>query len=193
MQKVLTEIFSILEAWNQKTGVYTYDTPKDLAYRKLGSKRVEMSPDEYIKKATNTFRRNGSSSNAKQIEQGRAVDRDDIEDLKNKIKDPKAEMDEPYLRYYQQKGNAYDDQEGLHRAIAAKELGHEKIPVHIIYPNTKRSPQEKRQLKQDKIEGRKEAGRRRAEERRFENNQNQVRKTSDKSSPVTDSLFRNND
>lgn len=165
MKELLNEIFSILEAWNQKTGIYMYDDSEDMKRRKLGSKRVEMSPDEYIKKATNTFRRSGSSSNAKQIEQGRAQDTEHIEELKKKIQNPNTEIDEPYLHYQQQRGNAYDYQEGLHRAVAAKQLGVEKIPVHIIHPNVKRTPQEKRQLKQAKVEGRKEFAARRAENR----------------------------
>ena len=143
----------ITEIWKGDTGITDFENPDSLKYYKRANKRVLMSPDDYIKKATGTFKRQGYKTKASDIEKQRSSDREKIEYLKNIIKDPNTKVYEPYIHYKQTCGNRDDGQDGIHRAVAAKELGYEKIPVHLIRPTNKRTPQEKRnyqQLKKNK-------------------------------------------
>ena len=86
---------------------------------------AEMSPQEYINRASKAFKKS-----PKEVEeQRRKVDNGySVEDIKKLMQEGK-DFVIPYLDYT----NGYIGQEGLHRAIAAKDLGADKIPVLVMY------------------------------------------------------------
>lgn len=85
--------------------------------KNMKAKVVHMSPESYIKRAAKILGRSYD-----QVYQSRNYDRNVIEDLKTKM-EKGVELYTPVLNY---KDNA---QEGIHRAIAAIELGITIIPV----------------------------------------------------------------
>ena len=94
----------------------------------------EMSPDQYIKRATSIINKSqGSKYKPKAVENEKRsyTNNYSFDDLKNKIKDPNREIDRPYLDY------TTGDQEGFHRAIASKDLGITKIPVRVFHATKK--------------------------------------------------------
>lgn len=99
--------------WTNKTGNEYFDTNEKLEIK-------SMSPDEYIQECSDKM----------QISVEELIESRKDEKL-NKIKDKfKAgeKLDIPYL-HYQNEGFMQD---GLHRALAVKELGDENLPVAIL-------------------------------------------------------------
>lgn len=105
-----------------------YDYRKDPEYfaknKDIVTSVERMSPDEYIEEATGILASKGIQT-ADEILVQRSKDTENIDFLKDRIQSGEK-TGAPYLDYK----NA--GQEGLHRAIAAKELGMESIPVQVI-------------------------------------------------------------
>ena len=90
----------------------------------------KMTPDQYIQRATRINSKNQGikckpGANEKEIR--RCDRRGAIENLKNKIQDIEQEVDIPYLDY------SSGDQDGFHRAIAAKDASIKQIPVRVFH------------------------------------------------------------
>ena len=132
LEELLNEADKLSEAWGGSSGM----NDDSLERRNVKNKTVHMSPDEYIKKASRLVGHGyykARKKHIKELEDHRSLAKSDIEDYKEKISNPEKEIDVPYLRY--DRGNS--GQEGLHRAIAAKELGHKEIPVKVYYSSGK--------------------------------------------------------
>ena len=140
--EILEELLS--EKWNNNSGrrsngagtKYQDDSEDKYHVKKYGIQYHdrEMSPDQYIKRATSINNKaQGLNYKPKTIEKRKreVLNSYSIEDLKGKITDPNKDIDRPYLDY------ATGDQEGLHRAIAAKDAGIEKIPVRVFHSTKK--------------------------------------------------------
>ena len=128
----VSKLSELTEAWGSSSGM----NDDSLERRNVKNKTVHMSPDEYIKKASRLVGHGyykARKKHVKELEEHRSLAKSDIKDYKEKISNPEKEIDVPYLRY--DRGNS--GQEGLHRAIAAKELGHKEIPVKIYYGSGK--------------------------------------------------------
>ena len=126
---------TIYESFGLKTGMAHYDkvlADKDYAKDKhTFYEKIKMSPDAYIDACASGFRLNMYSTNYRKLYDGRVQDRETIEHLKEVIQN--GEMDVPVLSYYYYKSwDCNFEQEGIHRAIAAKELGYKEIPVIVF-------------------------------------------------------------
>ena len=139
------------ENYDSLLGGYQFDAtllayPRYAAFKGKKMDIVDMTPNEYIKKSAKLF-----NTSPKMLEKNRIENtagfggQEFIDKLKNSMKKimegKKVKLD----------GNEYDSfapvalyankqQEGLHRAIAAKQLGIKKIPV-IVEKNIKRVDQ----------------------------------------------------
>lgn len=111
---------------DKRTGEYT-----NRGYEK---KRVLMSPDDVLyrqfeqKPRTQPELTNPKTYDERFDKWKRFIDRENIDKLKRAIQDPKAQVP-VVIEEYDETGKRKDFQEGRHRAIAAKELGHETMPV----------------------------------------------------------------
>ena len=126
---------NVCESFGLKTGMAHYDkvlTDRDYSKDKhTFYEKIKMSPDAYIDACASGFRLNMYSTNYRKLYDGRVQDREVIEELKKVIQN--GEMDVPVLSYYYYKQNDCNfEQEGIHRAIAAKELGYKEIPVLVF-------------------------------------------------------------
>lgn len=120
--------------WSDKTGFPAYeDMVKNPDYflkekgRKLEVKM--MTPDEYIREAAKVLTaRDGTLTTYADLIRQRGMSpygNKNVQDLQEKLfKGVKLDM--PHLDY------DWNGQEGIHRAIAAKWLGLEKIPVTVV-------------------------------------------------------------
>lgn len=137
-------IETLLEAWGNNSGRYTNgtwgvnDDSEDKKYisndnRTVSYKDREMSPDQYIKRCAQMFKgqKKCKKNWVDKVESNRSKNREKIEGLKKKIQSDTEQIDRPYIDY--QIGR----QEGLHRAVAAKELGLKKIPVRVFHSTEK--------------------------------------------------------
>ena len=133
-KEILTEDFS-----TSTTGMSYYDeviNDKYYAERKSRfTKIIQMSPKKYIEscvKGFNTNRKLGEGSKEPTDFETLVKSRTDnsLEELKNKLQT--TEIDMPVLEYSVKSDDFITfTQEGLHRAIAAMQLGYDKIPVLI--------------------------------------------------------------
>ena len=96
-----------------------FKTEKDLDYQILN-----MSPDEYLNRAFEILSRSGNATPAEIIAQ-RAGNPEYIQSMAESMLDGNVYA-APYLDY---KGQG---QEGIHRALAAKQLGVDEIPVMVF-------------------------------------------------------------
>ena len=141
-KKVTPENYNSLFGGHQKDAVLL-SYPKYAALKGKKIDIVDMTPDEYIKESAKLF-----GTTPKSLEKGRIENtklyggQELIDKIKNsmkqimegkKVKFGNDEYDgfAPVALY------AYKQQEGLHRAIAAKQLGIKKIPV-IVEKNIKK-------------------------------------------------------
>lgn len=99
--------------WINKTGNEYFDNNEN-------TKIVEMTPDEYINKSSE-----GLGISVEEIIESRK--NENLEKIKEKFKNGEK-FNIPYLHYQ----NNDFTQDGLHRAIAVKELGDIKLPVAIL-------------------------------------------------------------
>ena len=154
---------------------WNYEDPERQESHGYTSKRVEMSPTDYIKKCARQFKRRGAPLKTKSLEKDIEDSRKDhmydkdttmINHYAQQIKDKKAQVDEPFLFYHHSGDIASDQQDGLHRALAAKKLGIEKMPVHIFHPNQKKTKKEQREYAQYKQRRKKKIGEVRADNKK---------------------------
>ena len=142
--EALEVIEGVLEAWNNNSGrrsngdgtKYQDDSEDKYHVKKYGIQYHdrEMTPDQYIKRATGINNKaQGLNYKPKTVEKRKRVvlNSYSIENLKDKITDPNKKVDIPYLDY------STGDQEGIHRAIAAKDAGIKKIPVRVFHSTKK--------------------------------------------------------
>lgn len=126
------------EEFVNSTGMSYYDDiiNKPDYFQKKGRyiTKIMMSPVAYIETCVEGFRNNGSSTDYNSLYNSRSDDRKDIEEYKDIIQNGK--MDTPVLHYDLSEDGYYFDQEGIHRAIAAKELGMKFIPVYLCVTST---------------------------------------------------------
>lgn len=113
----------------KKTGMSMYDDVLNdweygLRKNRLG-KVVQMTPEEYISEAAKIFSTHGRIVTPEELIRQRTDS--DLVRLKEIL--PQGNIDMPMLNYGP---SGYATQEGLHRAIAAKQLGATKIPVAIF-------------------------------------------------------------
>ena len=144
-KKVTPENYNSLFGGFQKDAVLL-SYPKYAALKGKKIDIVDMKPDEYIKKSAKFF-----GTTPKSLEKGRIENiegyggQELIDKLKNSMKQimegKKVKFgNEEYDGFAPVALYAYKQQEGLHRAIAAKQLGIKKIPV-IVEKNIKRVDQ----------------------------------------------------
>lgn len=155
---------------------WNYEDPEKQEEYGYTSKRVEMSPDEYIKKCARQYKRRGYPQKTRTLEKSLVTGREEhtrddgtsvIDNYAKEIKDPNTKVDEPFLFYHHRGNIAKDQQDGLHRAIAAKKAGLDKIPVHIFHPNQKKTKAEQREALEDKKEIKKRIGEVRADNKKL--------------------------
>lgn len=96
------------------------DTPNDSDFLKAGGKLTIMSPDEYIDKVVDEFAKKEGLTRQQVLET-----RTDLDRAKKTLN-----SDEAYPLTLDTTKD-YVDQEGLHRALAAKELGLKEVPVIV--------------------------------------------------------------
>lgn len=114
---------------NPKTNMATYDDMvKDPEYFQRRKKRkfdvVEMSPDEYIEKAVRGFSRFGNYTRSEVL----ATRSPELIDKYAEKMLAGEEFPTLVLDYTDE----WFSQEGLHRAMAAKKIGLEKVPVMVV-------------------------------------------------------------
>ncbi len=117
------------------TGIPMFDNPDDYLVKK---EVVQMSPDKYMKEAYRSHYPNPTYERVRYPKRNiptfdeykeNTVDEKHMEKLKTKLADPNIKMDIPFLEY---KEGELREQEGRHRATAAKKLGYKTIPVAIV-------------------------------------------------------------
>ena len=144
LEEALEVIEDILEKWNNNSAIrsngdgteYQDDSEDKYHAKKYGIEYHdrEMSPDQYIQRATHLNNKaQGMKLKPKTVEKRKreSLNSYSIENLRDKITDPEKEIDRPYLDY------ATGGQEGIHRAIAAKDAGLKKIPVRVFHSKEK--------------------------------------------------------
>ena len=123
------------------TGMSDYDASlnyNDYARETKGrfSEIFLMTPEDYINLCDYGFSQTNQQHTRQKMLDSRYHDKQDIEDLKNKLQNDTIDM--LTLEFGMENGNIkYFTQEGLHRAIAAKELGMKEIPVLVMFSGEK--------------------------------------------------------
>lgn len=140
LEEAVELIEGLMEKWNNNSGrnsVHVDSDEDDKYHAKKYNVEFhdrEMTPDQYIKRATSIINKSqGLNYKPKTAEKHKrqSLNNNSIEDLKSKITDKEMTIDRPYLDY------ASGDQEGYHRAIAAKDAGIKKIPVRVFHSKEK--------------------------------------------------------
>lgn len=153
----------IKEGFSERTAGISYvdDVLFDQHYAETKSrftKIIHMSPKRYIEVCAEGFSDNRqnfsdspSSTSYASLYSSRAQDREVIEKLKKVIQT--SDIDMGYLEYSFRDGDLYCfSQEGIHRAIAAIELGIDKIPVVIMVSKDYQSDIDNEMLKAKLVE-----------------------------------------
>jgi len=186
----IVKLIGLTEAWTSSSGM----SDSGLERRNIKNKTVYMSPDEYIKRASRLVGHGyykARKKHIKDLEYHKSLARPDVEDYKEKISNPEKEIDIPYLRY-DREGHG---QEGLHRAIAAKELGHKEIPVKLYYGAGKEDNVNRDLKKRKRAQIKDEEARSKEEQKKREEEVSKpkgVHKNSEKS-PIEDIFWRKQD
>ena len=165
IEELLSEAYKMLElseAWGDSS-------PREDKVKKGGTelrKTVHMSPDDYIKKAVRTTSPHikANKKTLKNTVADRESDKESMAYQKKTISSKETEAKRPYLDYSKNSAG----QEGIHRALAAKKLGHKTIPVDIYTATSKGgnvSRDDKVKLRKQ-IKADKEEARRKEEERK---------------------------
>jgi hypothetical protein len=112
-----------------KTTVPIVDYPESYGYTK---RTVYMSPDDYMKKAyaSHGYARSGFMS-VEDYEKAN-IQQSNVDRIKEGLRKKEKVVPAPWL---ETRRGIYEDQEGRHRAVAARQLGMGKIPVHILETN----------------------------------------------------------
>lgn len=108
------------------SGAPAYSYPRSYGYRR---RKVEMSPDEYMRLAQKGYRDEESRNMSQEEHYKRVISQSNVDRLKPIIDNPAGKMTIPVL---ETKRGRILDHEGRHRAIAAKQLGWAKIPVMVV-------------------------------------------------------------
>lgn len=112
------------------TGVSWYDDAENLRYHGLQARVVEMSPAEYLERCAanfNSAKEDATDRTSTLAGQVLQMSTSNVEKLQ-KLMENGGKMDMPYLNV----GSGGGEQEGRHRAMAAYNLGMEKIPVLYV-------------------------------------------------------------
>lgn len=131
--------------FSKKTGLYKYDKviddKKSAERNKIFPKLVFMTPDKYIEKCVQGFneefiRNNQKTITKKELEDDRYSDKSSMEYLNNNFNN-NNKFDLPFIEYYTRETGEiqFANQEGLHRAIVARDNNISKIPVMIFSSN----------------------------------------------------------
>lgn len=121
------EFDTSLDSYGAIPNIYDYARDPDYfrANKDIDFEIVEMSPDEYVSEAARILAADSRNSEADQIIAQRSADTERIKWIQDKM-----EAGEPFqIGYLDYKSGG---QEGFHRALAAKNLGMETIPVARI-------------------------------------------------------------
>jgi len=123
------KVFEVIGFKDQETGMPTYDDMmKNPDYFARAKRRkggiIMMSPDEYIDRAVKGFQKSDSTTSREQVLASR-----DIEIVNQYAREMQGGDKFPTIMLDYSIGFG---QEGLHRAMAAKKLGIEKIPVMVV-------------------------------------------------------------
>jgi hypothetical protein len=130
----------------RKSGVPIVDNIENSKYNRV---EMNMTPDNYIKKAFLMHRQQTIargkpweySTQEEYLQNSTSDSR--VNEIKNKIQT--GEMDAPW---FELDDGEIVEQEGRHRAVAAKQLGLETIPVNLIYnKNDIKSEEQAKRLK----------------------------------------------
>lgn len=143
--KNMTKIGRILNKLNEDfstttTGMSFYDDSLDYSdyareTKENFSEVFMMSPDDYIDLCTYGFQSTGSNTSKDKLLSSRKLDKEDIEKYKDIIQNETMDMPVLEMQISDDPNKDLDSfgQEGLHRAIAAKELGIKQIPVLVMF------------------------------------------------------------
>jgi len=112
--------------FGDKAGVPIVDFPESYGYLR---KKVFMHPNEFMLKAQQGYSNQESRSWPQNVHEKAVISTKNVERLKKIINDPEQEMAVPWL---ETKQGIIKEHEGRHRAIAARELGFEEIPVFMV-------------------------------------------------------------
>jgi len=110
------------QGFGDEARVPIVDYPEQYGYKK---KKVMMTPDEYMMKSRIAHQWEGTPE---QYEKS-TVFPSNVEKLKPIIASKEGKMAVPWI---ETKRGKYYDQEGRHRAVAARQLGIKKIPVFMV-------------------------------------------------------------
>ena len=121
--------------WLGKTDIPIVDAPESFGFKK---EIKQMSPDEFLeftraesKRRTKGKQGYGYLESPEEYEKV-VIFKPGLKRIKEGLKDPKPLVPEPSLEFG--KEGEIESHEGRHRAVAAREVGIEKIPVHVIKP-----------------------------------------------------------
>ena len=103
-----------------------------------------MSPNKFLR--TTFHQSRGAFGSSQEDYEKRILNKENVNRLKKVLKDPKEGMEIPYLNYDEQ-GRPIGH-EGRHRAMAAKQLGIELIPVSVVRKKKEKAGSEIKTMKQ---------------------------------------------
>ncbi len=112
--------------WGTGSGAPAFTYPRSYGYRK---RLTHMSPTKYMQLAKKGYNDEASRNMPDEEHERRVISKSNVERLKPIIQSKYGKMTVPIL---ETKRGKIVDHEGRHRAIAAKELGMQEIPVFMV-------------------------------------------------------------